>query len=519
MTKLRDYQTNCIKLLNESIRSGNKRIIACVPTGGGKSTIFSSYTKLCVKHRKKVLFMVHSKELVQQFAQRLSSQFNLGSGVIMSGVKPNRQKPVQVASVQTLVRRNKPEADLVIIDECHRAKAKTYQKILEYYPDAIIVGLTATPFRSDGKPLGDIFQDIVHPIKIRELINRGFLVGTKVIAPAESVDMEGVKTVAGDFHKGQMMDKFNDGAITRGVVSNYLDRAKGKRAIVFNCSVQHSKEMHERFLANGVKSAHIDGETDKKDRAKIVEDFASGKIQVLNSINIFTEGFDIPATEVVILNRATKSEGLYVQMVGRGLRPSDGKDECLVLDHGGNTLRFGYVEDYDQGKFSLEGKKESSGKAMKCKSCSVGIMKFKPKEKKMVCQNCGNEYATNKKRTRKFSDECEFAVLDRDVVLVQRLVNMSNYKAKDKLPLSQLRLYQVVRGYKPGWWFHAALEHFDDIDKDTPDIWKILNYRLKLAEVEADTYHLYNDLKNQTNEKNKVQGQKRENIHKKQLFG
>ena len=517
MAKLRDYQVEAIRLLNDSIRAGNKRIILCVPTGGGKSTLASSYTKLCVRHQKRVLFMVHSKELVQQFADRLRTQFNMSSGVIMAGITPDRQKPVQVASVQTLVNRNKPDADIVFIDECHRSKAKTYQKILDFYPSAIIVGLTATPFRADGKPLGDIFEDIVRPIKINDLIERGYLVGTKVVAPKESVDMAGVKTVAGEFHKGQMQEKFEDGAVTRGVVKNYLDRAKGKKAIVFNCSVDHSKEMHERFTQAGVKSAHIDGETDKKQRAKIVQDFAEGRIDVLNSIDIFTEGFDIPATEVVILNRATKSEGLYVQMVGRGLRPAANKSECLVLDHGGNTMRFGYVEDYDQVQFSLGGKKKSIGKGNKCKACGVGIMRYDSGSQKFVCPSCGNEYEIQKERKQKFSAECEFEVLERDAVMAKRLFSMPNWKAKEKLPLSQLRLYQTLKGYKKGWVFHAALEHFDDINEDTPDIWKILNYRLKMAELEANTYHLYQDLKRQADEK-RIQGKEREVVHSERFF-
>ena len=200
-------------------------------------------------------------------------------------------------------------------------------------------------------------------------------------------------------------------------------------------------------------------------------------------------------------------------MVGRGLRPSENKTECLVLDHGGNTLRFGYAEDYDQGVFSLTESKSPSKKAKKCKACGVGVMKYNSTNKKFECQECGHSYDTQKKRTRKFSEECEFDVLDRDVVMVQRLFNLPNYKAKDKLPLSQLRLYQVVRGYKTGWWFKVALDRFDDIESDTPDVWKIVSHRLKMAELEADTYNLYMDLKNQSNGLIKpISGQERKTL-------
>lgn len=511
MTKLRDYQNEAIRLLHESIRGGHKRIICCVPTGGGKSTIFSYWTKLCVKNKKRGLFMVHSKELVEQFSARLRNQFNLSSGVIMAGAKPDPSKPVQVASVQTLARRKKPDVDFVIIDECHRSNASTYKKIIEYYPDAIIVGLTATPFRGDGKPLGDIYTDIVHPIKIRQLIEMGFLVPTRVAAPENSVSMDGVKIVRGDFDSKEMGRRFKDGAITRGVVENYLHYAKGKKAIVFNCDVAHSKEMHERFLAAGVRSAHADGTTPKDERERIVKGFASGKYEVLNSVAIYTEGFDIPDTECVILNRATNSEGLYIQMVGRGLRPAKGKEECLVIDHGGNTLRFGYVEDYDQAPFSLEEKKKASKKAMKCKQCNTGIMKYDPKSKHFICSDCGHSYNTEKKRSRTFSDGQEFAILDRDVVLVERLIKMQHSRALKRLPPSQYRLYALLRGYKPGWWFHKAIEQlYSDIHKDDPQAWQKVKHRLEMEELQNDTFRIYQEIKSQTDGTNRtIQGSER----------
>jgi len=166
VTQLRDYQERAIQMLYQSIKEGNRRLVWCMPTGAGKSTVCSRFVKACVKNQKRVLFFVHSKELVQQFALRLSGQFHISSGIIMAGVTPNRSKLVQVASVQTLVRREAPPADVVIIDETHRAKANTYRKVIEQYPDAIIIGLTATPFRGDGKGLSDIFETIVHPVKI-----------------------------------------------------------------------------------------------------------------------------------------------------------------------------------------------------------------------------------------------------------------------------------------------------------------------------------------------------------------
>jgi len=236
----------------------------------------------------------------------------------MAGIKAKRHLPVQVASIQTLVRRQLPDADIIFIDEAHRSKANTYKKVIEGYPNAIIVGLTATPFRADGQGLGDVYEDIVHPVKIRKLIEIGSLVPTKVFTALESVDMSDVRIIHGEYDNIEMQNRFTDSRVTSGVVQNYLKNAAGKKTICFNVNVEHSIEMNEIFNSHGIPSAHLDGTTDKAIRDQIVRDFSKGKYQILNNVGLFTEGFDVPDTECVILNRATKSIGLYVQMVGRG---------------------------------------------------------------------------------------------------------------------------------------------------------------------------------------------------------
>ena len=148
-TSLRPYQIMAINGLYQAIKEGHKRIILALPTGGGKSTVTAAVVYECVKYKKKVGFIVHSKELVVQFAQRLWNQFGIRSGIIMSGVETTPAEPVQVSSLMTLVRRKVPDCDIIFIDECHRSKANSYQKIIEQYPDAILVGLTATPLRPD----------------------------------------------------------------------------------------------------------------------------------------------------------------------------------------------------------------------------------------------------------------------------------------------------------------------------------------------------------------------------------
>ena len=458
---LRDYQANGVKMLNDAIRSGYKRICWVFPTGAGKSSVSSYYVKKCVQAGKRVLFFVHSKELVVQFGQRLSKQFHLNSGIIMSGVSPARHLPVQVASIQTLVRRAYPPADIVFIDEAHRSKANTYQKVIKHYKNAIIVGLTATPFRGDGKGLGDIFETIVHPVRIRDLIEKKYLVPTKVFASANAADMEGVKVKRGDYDIAQMQQRFTDGTVTKGVIDNYLQHANGKKAIAFNVNIEHSKEMSDLFNAAGIPSAHLDGTTDKRLRDRIVKDFAKGKYKVLNNVSLFTEGYDVPDIECVIINRATRSLGLYVQIVGRGLRPSQSKDHCIVLDHGDNTIRHGFVEDYDGIPFDLDGiksnkrGKKDGRKIVKTKVCET-CWNVNAKRAK-VCKHCDTVFPV-RERTITFTDGQEFVFMERNALIVDRLMKINSNDIKGKIPASQLRIYAMLKNYKRGWWFHNAID-------------------------------------------------------------
>ena len=484
MIQLRDYQKKGKSMLYESIRNGARKICWVFPTGAGKSTIASSVVKDAILKKRKVLFVVHSKELVLQFKDRLKTQFGVSSGVIMAGHK-SEPYDVQVASLQTLVRRPMPEAHIVIIDECHRAKSASYLKIVEHYSDRIIIGLTATPFRMDGKPLGDIFEEIVHPIKIQELVARGKLVPTEAHVPKDEVDMSNVKTIAGDFAKDEMYARFNDKRILNGIVKNYKSIANGKKAIVFCCNVAHSKQIKESFEMEGIKCGQVDGTTSKVQREVNVEMFRVGQIKVLCNVGVYCEGFDIPDCEVVILGRATKSLGLYVQMVGRGLRPAEGKKKCIVIDHGGNVLRHGFVEDYDSIEFDLNEKRKS--KVMtprKCKNCGVGAMRRI--NAMMVCSCCSYSVDVSREDKVKFSDgEVEFEILQRDKA---RLTSIATKSARE-LKLGELRIYQRIKGYQFGWCKHQAQKMglFKPLSNNE---FAEFAYELKIAEDNLSLIHI-----------------------------
>ena len=332
--KLRDYQSSAIQQVRDHIRQGSKKIIIRAPTGAGKTVIASFIINGAVKLEKNILFLAHRKELINQSSDKLD-QLYVWHGVIMA--KHPRHAPAlstQVASLQTLVRRLgddvRPDADLIIVDECHRSVSASYTKILECYPNAIVIGLTATPERTDGRGLGEFYDKIVQVSTIKELTKLGFLVPSRVMA-TERPKLSEIRTVRGDYDEKQTAEMFNTPTLTGILVKNYERFGGGRLAVVFAINVAHSKAIVQKFLNAGHKAAHVDGTTLGKLRDKILSDLALGIIKVVSNVGILTEGWDCPPVSCGILARPTQSRGLYHQMVGRFLRPHPGKTDALTL--------------------------------------------------------------------------------------------------------------------------------------------------------------------------------------------
>jgi DNA repair protein RadD len=458
---LRDYQIRTIKQLFQVIREGSRSVLVVVPCGGGKSTIFSKVCELCEQNEKKVLFVVHSRKLVSQFKERLWSQFGIRSGTIMSGVKENRRHNIQVASIMSLNNRQKPDADVVIIDEAHRAKSESYVKLAEMYGDKVLIGLTATPERRDGSGLGDIFSSIINPVKMRELIEKGFLVKTKMYAPFVELDFTDVSVKRGDYDEQQMLEKFESQIAYSEVVRMYKENANGKRAISFNISRAHAANMVDAFNAAGVPSAYIDGDTPDDERERIIAAFKKRDILHIANIAVFIEGVDIPEAECAILNRKTKSKMYYVQMIGRVQRPdnANGKIEAIVLDMGQNYYEHGFVEDYDMQEFVLaKGKKklnkQEEPKTKVCDNC--GVVNALNTSK---CKDCGTPFKIKEVVVEPVRG-VKMRVLERDGVILEQIATKP-YKWTKSAPVGMLLLIEVVKGYKKGW----AVFNYKDRDE------------------------------------------------------
>lgn len=373
---LRDYQVQAVTEARHSIREGWKRILMVLPTGSGKTTIAcSGIIEPAVKKGCKIVFIAHRKELIDQCSTRLDEQ-GIDHGIIKAGNKRVAlHLPVQVASVQTMVRRKKIfDPDIIFIDEAHRAMAKSYITVMENYPNAIVIGLTATPFRLDGKGLGHMFDKIVAVSSPAELTEMGFLVPARVFSTPMLPSLEGVKKRGGDYAPDDMEKCVNNNSIIGGIYTHWSKYASDRLTVVFAVTRLHARKIMDEFVEHGISADYIDGEMAEAIRELKLKEFSSGRTRVMCNVGILTEGWDVPEVACVVLARPTQSVALYLQMAGRALRPhpKSGKIDCIILDHGGNTMVHGFVT--DDREFSLDGlafkDKGESDKIIKtCEEC------------------------------------------------------------------------------------------------------------------------------------------------------
>ena len=342
MTDLRDYQAQAIEQLEKATKA-----LYVLPTGGGKTVIAIDVMMRSVQRGERALMLTHRREILRQTSLKIP----IDHGLIQAGLNIDLEYPVQVASIQTLwarcMRSNKvslPPADLIIIDEAHHIAARTWRLILEAYPNARRIGLTATPCRADGRGLGNYFERLILGPQIPELIARKYLVPTVYYAPANP-DLKGVETRQGDYVVSQLADRMNRDDLVGDIVSNWHKLAQRRKTLVFCVDVAHSVHVKNEFLKSDVKAEHVDGGTPKAERDAILARLASGETEVLCNCMVLTEGFDLPAISCIVLARPTKQLGLFRQMAGRGLRPAPGKSNLVLIDHSGAVFRHGLLED------------------------------------------------------------------------------------------------------------------------------------------------------------------------------
>lgn len=348
------------------------------------------------------IFLADRRKLIDQTGEKLES-YKVDHGIIMAGRKPDFKAPVQVASIQTLYSRaikrdvmNLPDVQLVVIDEAHKSLGNQYSELIhEHYPDAFVLGLTATPVRADGRGLGEMYDDLVLGPSVSTLVDEGFLVPMRYYAPSKP-DMAYLESIMdkrkGDYNEaklGKYMEK--NEYLIGDVVKHYQRIADGQQAVVFASSVRHSIYLAEAFNKAGISAEHIDGTTLHMERQRIYEDIHSGKTRVLTNCAVLIEGWDEPQISVAILARPTKSVATYLQMAGRVLRPFPEKKEAILIDHSGAVQELGFV--HEERPWSLDASETINDRIERLQD---GDDEEKEPER-ITCEECGTVYQERRK--------------------------------------------------------------------------------------------------------------------------
>jgi DNA repair protein RadD len=387
MIQLRPYQSEIVDACRAAYRSGQRSALVQLATGGGKTVLGSYMVQGSSARGLTCWWLVHRRELLTQ-ASRTFYSMGIEHGFIAGGRSSDPTRRVQIGSVQTVARRlhDLPPPDVIVFDEAHHCGAAQWRQIYEAFPHAKVIGLTATPWRLDGVGLGRWFETMIQGPTVAELIEAGSLSEYRLFAPS-AVDTSSVATAMGDFKRDQLSALMDKPTITGDAVQHYLRLAQGRRAVAFACSIEHSRHIAAQFQAAGIPAEHADGTMATEQRDAAVQRFISGQTLVLSNAELFGEGFDVPAIEAAILLRPTKSLSLHLQQVGRALRPCDGKDHAIILDHAGNSLVHGLPD--DDREWSLEDrKKRRKGEvgAVSVRQCPKCFRVYRPAPQ---CPGCG----------------------------------------------------------------------------------------------------------------------------------
>ena len=458
--ELRPYQTAAENQTRSALARGLKRVALYLPTGGGKTLTAISIIKKALAKGRKVVFLANRKQLIKQTSAVLS-RYGIAHGIIQSDNTRNLDAMVLVGSIDTVhVRGLPPDVGLLIIDECHSvAGSEKYKQLLFKYNALPVIGLTATPFATGmGKHYdqldGALFQVLVIGATITDLIRDRHLVDCDIYAPSEP-DLKNVKSNRGidgllDYNQRDLAEATDKPDLIGDILAHWCKLANGKKTVVFAASIPHSKHIVETFESAGISAEHIDYFADDEERAAILGRFARGETTVLSNVALLSEGWDCPATEVMILARPTRSLIRFIQMVGRVLRPANGKSKALLLDHSGSTARLGHPCDdlpleLDNGKpkSSTGGKKSERAEALPkaCKKCH-----FMKPAGVHACPSCG------------FAPERQSKVVVGDGQLVKQERKKPLKKEAGQFIYSQLLGYAQSRGFQPGWAFHKYRE-------------------------------------------------------------
>ena len=428
MITLRPYQQTIVQSVNKAFSNAPK-VLLQLPTGGGKTVIFCEIVKQYLAENKKAIIVVHRKELLDQASIALS-RLQIQHSLIAPGERVDPSHTVIVASVQSLNRRTLNfQPDILIIDEGHHAAGNNnWTKAIKKWPKAKTLGVTATPCRLDGKPLGNLFNILVSGPPTAELISQNYLAPVRVFSPQASVTAEGVGTRIGEYIQSQLAERFDTPEVAEEAVLNFQRICPEAKAIVFCCSVSHAEHTAQAFQNAGFSSACLHGKLSKVERESILQQFQKGTIQIVTSRDLISEGTDIPDAQAAILLRPTQSESLYLQQVGRVLRTSPNKRFAVIIDLAGNTWKHGLPDEHREWSITRGLAKTKTIQLSRCLDCDAVISKTQE-----FCGHCGTKNPDWQKPQENSKAEKE-------------LVSISPYELA-KLEIEELNLTDITNTF------------------------------------------------------------------------
>lgn len=340
--ELRPYQQEAKDAIFDQWTSGVNKTLLVLPTGCGKTIVFAKVTEDCVRNGDRVLILAHRGELLEQAADKIMQTTGLHCAVEKAEQSClGSWFRITVGSVQSLMRETRlarfPEEyfDTIIIDEAHHCISDSYQRVLGHFPEAKVLGVTATPDRGDMKNLGQVFESLAYEYTLPKAIKEGYLSPIKAVTIPLRVDLTGVGVQSGDFKAGDLGTALDP--YLEQIASEMENYCREKKTVVFLPLVKTSQKFRDILTSHGFQAAEVNGES--QDRAEVLRDFAAGRYDVLCNSMLLTEGWDCPDVDCIVVLRPTKVRSLYCQMVGRGTRLAPGKDHLLLLDFLWHTER------------------------------------------------------------------------------------------------------------------------------------------------------------------------------------
>jgi len=492
MINLRDYQETAVSKIRAVFKRAILSVLLVIPTGGGKTVIFTYIAQAMSLKKKRALILVHRVELLRQTSAALS-KFDVGHGMINPLYTPSFDNYVQVASVQTIIKRLDYLntigwiPDVIIVDEAHHATAGSWRKIIEYFrelhPKLKVLGVTATPIRTDGQGLGShhdgIFEEMVIGPTTKWLTDEGFLVRAKVLSPPKQFDSSTLrKRGRGDYNKNDIENLINKPTITGDVVEHWRTVCEHQPTIVFCATVKHAEQVAAEFRSHGYKFYALDGNTDDDIRKRMLQGLADGTIEGVCSCDLISEGTDVPAATCAISLRLTASLSLAIQQPGRVLRPvyapgfdlstregrlaaiaASIKPFAYYLDHVGNTgswvdgefvLNHGLPE--QEHDWSLDGEIKSGKKKQASENFAIQqcLSCFAVHEPAPACPECGHIYEIKDRAPKQAEGQLQEITAEMAAALAEKkkVERMEIGKAKTYAELEQIA---KERGFNPKW--------------------------------------------------------------------